>query len=90
MIVADVASLIYNVTVFIQLVDASAQISFVIMLFVTGLFVVVDVSASLVYMKVAIVLVAILFIAVVTIILARVLVAWLFVGFTIICRLSSC
>lgn len=60
------------------------------MLFVTGIFVVVDVSASLVYMKVAIVLVAILFIAVVTIILPRVLVAWLFVVFTIICRLSSC
>lgn len=60
------------------------------MLFVTGIFVVVDVSASLVYMKVAIVLVAILFIAVVTIILPRALVAWLFVVFTIICRLSSC
>lgn len=60
------------------------------MLFVTGIFVVVDVSASLVYMKVTIVLVAILFIAVVTIILPRVLVAGLFVVFTIICRLSSC
>lgn len=61
MTVADVASLIYNVTVFIQLVDASAEIAFVIVLFVTGIFVVADVTVSLLYMKVAIVLIAILY-----------------------------